>query len=308
MFRISWCLTECVVVRNHSDFNLTSVFSSWPQLPSIYSTVLCVRVPVGHGLLPLNNVHCDWLSSVSRRLPADEGGVMVNLLHRGLFGSIRHLWDGKKPEFHQNCQISQVFIFMIKVFVRTYWRCLSLWSQQTAGDHWCRRCSEPWSWWCTRDPQSALVPEETEIRSYCSQFELKQLHSSEFWRSHLAASPRTGWGDGHPQVSVGVSLLNDVVGDGTATIIQRRLPGNDHVVPVNLTEHDRALWWLRTVWQGEVFIPNLSLCCLDLKSKDFISQKIKSSSSPYKILMVWIKLYRYANSLIHVIIIHHLFF
>ena len=35
----------------------------------------------------------------------------------------------------------------------------------------------------------------------------------------LAAGPGAGGGDGHPQLSVGVSLLHDVVGDGTATVV-----------------------------------------------------------------------------------------
>lgn len=62
-----------------------------------------------------------------------------------------------------------------------------------------------------------------------------------------ASSPGTGGGDRHPQVPVGVSFLDDIVGDGTATIILGRVPRDDHVVPVDLVKNNGALWWLRTV-------------------------------------------------------------
>lgn len=51
----------------------------------------------------------------------------------------------------------------------------------------------------------------------------------------------------HPEVSVCVSLLNGVVGDGTSTIIQRRVPRNHHVVPVDLIEDHWALWRLGAI-------------------------------------------------------------
>lgn len=54
------------------------------------------NAPVGHGLLPLHDVACDWFSSVGRWFPADKGRVVVHLLHRGLFGSVGHLCDGNK--------------------------------------------------------------------------------------------------------------------------------------------------------------------------------------------------------------------
>lgn len=49
--------------------------------------------PVGHGFLSLYDVTCDWFSSIRRWFPADESRVVVNLQHRWLFGSIRHLCD-----------------------------------------------------------------------------------------------------------------------------------------------------------------------------------------------------------------------
>lgn len=49
--------------------------------------------PVGHGFLPLYDVTCDGFASVCRWFPVDESGVVVNLQHRWLFGSIRHLCD-----------------------------------------------------------------------------------------------------------------------------------------------------------------------------------------------------------------------
>lgn len=57
---------------------------------------MCVYLPVSHGLLSLHNVACDWLSSISRWLPADEGGVMVHFLYYGCFGSVGHLCDGNE--------------------------------------------------------------------------------------------------------------------------------------------------------------------------------------------------------------------
>lgn len=74
----------------------------------------------------------------------------------------------------------------------------------------------------------------------------KNLHL-DFICSHPAGGPGAGGGDGHPQVPVGVPLLDDVVGDGTAAVIQGRIPGDDHVVPVDLVKDDGALRWLRTV-------------------------------------------------------------
>lgn len=65
--------------------------------------------------------------------------------------------------------------------------------------------------------------------------------------SHLAGGPGAGGGDGHPQFSVGVSLFDDVVGDGTAAVIQRGVPGDHHIVPVDLVEHHGAFGRLRTV-------------------------------------------------------------
>lgn len=62
-----------------------------------------------------------------------------------------------------------------------------------------------------------------------------------------AGGSGAGRGDRHPQVPVGVSLLDYVVGDSATAIIQRRVPGNDHVVPVDLIKDNGALWWLRTV-------------------------------------------------------------
>lgn len=47
---------------------------------------------------------------------------------------------------------------------------------------------------------------------------LKNLHL-DLICSHLASGPGAGGGDWHPQVPVGVSLLDDVVRDGTAAII-----------------------------------------------------------------------------------------
>lgn len=75
---------------------------------------------------------------------------------------------------------------------------------------------------------------------------LKNLHL-DFICSHPARGPGAGGGDGHPQVPVGVPLLDDVVGDDTAAVIQGRIPGDDHVVPVDLVKDNGALWWLRTV-------------------------------------------------------------
>lgn len=65
--------------------------------------------------------------------------------------------------------------------------------------------------------------------------------------THPAGGPCAGGGDRHPQVSVGVSLLNDVVGDSTAAIVKWRVPGDHHVVPVDLIENHGSLWWLWTV-------------------------------------------------------------
>lgn len=79
---------------------------------------------------------------------------------------------------------------------------------------------------------------------------------STFVRSHEgkgpdpAGGPGAGRGDGHPQVSIGVSLLDDVVGDGASTIVQGRFPGNEHVVSVDLLKDDGALGRLRPVWRG----------------------------------------------------------
>lgn len=60
------------------------------------SCFLVGGVPIGHGLLPLHNVACNWFSSISWWLPADQGGVMVDFLHCGLFRSIGHLCNGSK--------------------------------------------------------------------------------------------------------------------------------------------------------------------------------------------------------------------
>lgn len=65
------------------------------NLPPVINRNVCG--PVGHGLLPLHNVACDWLSSIGRGLPADEGGVVVNVLYCGLFGSIWDLCVDNRP-------------------------------------------------------------------------------------------------------------------------------------------------------------------------------------------------------------------
>lgn len=65
--------------------------------------------------------------------------------------------------------------------------------------------------------------------------------------AYPAGGPGAGGGDRHPQVSVCVSLFNDVVGDGAASVIQRRVPGDHHVVPVDLIEDHGALRRLRSV-------------------------------------------------------------
>lgn len=65
--------------------------------------------------------------------------------------------------------------------------------------------------------------------------------------SHPASGPGAGGGDRHPQVPVGVPLLDYVVGDGTAAVIKGRIPRNDHVVPVDLVKDNGTLRWLRTV-------------------------------------------------------------
>lgn len=75
---------SCVSLRNLLSQCLWTV--------KIFYCVCCA--PVGHGLLPLHDVACDWFSSISRWFPADEGGVVVNLLHYGLFGGIGHLCVG----------------------------------------------------------------------------------------------------------------------------------------------------------------------------------------------------------------------
>ena len=72
----------------------------------------------------------------------------------------------------------------------------------------------------------------------------------------LAAGPGAGGGDGHPQLSVGVSFLDDVVRDGTATVVQRRAPGDHHVVPVDLVEYYRTLWRLWSVWKRKDHLRN----------------------------------------------------
>ena len=43
-----------------------------------------------------------------------------------------------------------------------------------------------------------------------------------------------------PGIAVDISLLNDVVGDINTTAVQRRLPGDHHVLPVHLIKHYRA--------------------------------------------------------------------
>lgn len=69
----------------------------------------------------------------------------------------------------------------------------------------------------------------------------------DYCASDLAGGPGGGRGDGHPQVSVGVSLLDDIVGDGAAPVIQRWIPGDDHVVSVDFVEYHGALRWLWAV-------------------------------------------------------------
>lgn len=43
-----------------------------------------------------------------------------------------------------------------------------------------------------------------------------------------------------PHVSVGVSLLDNVVGDVDTTAVKRRFPGDHHVLSVYLVKHHRA--------------------------------------------------------------------
>lgn len=78
--------------------------------------------------------------------------------------------------------------------------------------------------------------------------------------TYPAGGPCTGLSDRHPKIPVGVSLLNYIVRNGTASVIQRRIPGDHHVVSVDFIKNDRSLWWLRTIWKedgGNVLITTI---------------------------------------------------
>lgn len=63
--------------------------------------------------------------------------------------------------------------------------------------------------------------------------------------TYLACGLCSGRCDRGPDVSVGISLLNDVVGDVDTAAVQRRFPGNDHELPVHLLKHH---WANRRSW------------------------------------------------------------
>ncbi len=67
------------------------------------------------------------------------------------------------------------------------------------------------------------------------------------WLAYLACGLGGGRRHGGPHVSVGVSLLDDVVRDVNATTVQRRLPGDYHVLPVHLLKHYWPNWRSWTV-------------------------------------------------------------
>lgn len=139
---------------------------------------------------------------------------MVHLQHRWLFGSIRHLCDGHTFPQVRNGAGPPVLLELLgpTVDVSGFSFC-RLQRVADAIDVLSHDSDDIFTafnqLWHLQGEGSRCLTAVMKRRCLCSRFS----------GAHLAGGPGAGGGDRHPQVSVGVSLLNNIVGDGTTTII-----------------------------------------------------------------------------------------